>query len=238
MELIIGMAVGLAVITAALGSLAAMQHSSKQVHDLVQLQQTSESIFQTIADQVGHAGFAPLRMVPDHPTLVHVTPGERQTPGIFGTRGAHGTDTFTTSRTFSNSGRNCLGQVQQTTASTQTIRSRFYHRGSRLLCHADGVVVPLTLAYNVRDFQVRYVERIPSKTEMQWQLRTADKVVSWDRIAAVSVCLQLVGRLPLPPVVAHPTPLHDCDARPMTLENGDRAHWVRTRLFAIENNIP
>jgi len=238
LELVFGMAIGLLVVVAALGSLAAMQHSSKQVHDHLQLQHTSDSIFQTIADQVGHAGATHLRMVPEHPALVRMDTGNQHIPRIHGTRGGNGADAFTTSHHLKVGVRNCLGQLQKMPPSPQTTGSRFYHRGSRLLCHANGIAVPLTLAYNVRDFQVRYVEQTPSGTDMQWQLRTADTVVHWNRIAAVSVCLQLVGHLPSPKRQAHTTPLRDCNARPMALENDGRAHWVRTRVFAVQNHMP
>ena len=234
LELLVGLAVGMLVLAAALGALGTLQHSSKRIQESLELQETADSIFQTLGFQITHAGAQVLTVAPQHASRVVIAPPRAAEPFIQGTRGGDGADTLTTWHNPFAGTANCLGQ--RDTGKTKFIRSTFYRQGNRLMCRASGVAVPLTLARNVHDFQVRYAERQPVPEGRHWQWRTAQTVQNWRQVAAVSVCLQLHGSLPLNTLQRPPAPdalVRGCDGLPLR----DRQYLalVNTQFFFLRN---
>jgi type IV pilus assembly protein PilW len=223
MELMVGIAIGLLVVLAALGSLVYTQVSSTTMVDATRLQQKADAVFRIISFQILQAGAMELNtnsssIDPGTVTLSAdysgFDPAVTNLPGIVAS--VHGVDedgalgvnkdilrishqdngTTTTLSTI----RDCLGQTTAFATRGVSVNSIFTYRpvlggGGDLQCQgAAAGATPQPILDGVEDFQVTYGVRTgTSPLTENFQYFTAATVADWSNIQTVNICLQLRG---------------------------------------------
>lgn len=217
-ELLIGIAIGLLVSLAAVGSLVFNRISATLVNDTVSMQQDASSIMRMVGRQLRQSGAVGVQDSPGAPgvgkySYISTYVGLSPTVGVISVNGADtGTpfDSLSTSFSISPSIANALGDCRGTSPDmtavpppTMVISRINVDGNNNLTC---GSVNPTTLqanpaqpmASNVEEFHLWYAIRTPPNGANPAQIRyyTANQILAplrWDQVQAVQVCLRLSG---------------------------------------------
>ena len=252
-ELMIGLTIGLLVVIAAVASFGDTNRSSLGIGDSLQLQQVADAAYRVLDFQITQAGA--INLVANDPPNgngpVAVTfstaytgfnPADTQSGGrifsIHGTRTSNQNqtplDTLRTSRQDNGTSVDCLGATVTGAQAGIRIDSTFFLNNRRLMCRSQGPI-PQPIADGIVDFQVRYGVRMGNANgngnNVRYQFFTADAVADWDRVQAVSVCLQVASAAPNHE--APFTPLIGCRQQPVPADG--HLQMVATRLFHLRN---
>lgn len=197
MEMMVGIAIGLLVVVAAMGSLIFTQLSSTIIGDSANLQQKADAVFRNMGFHVAQAGAMELTF-PD--TTVPIATFDSTTFTGFngsnyyyvhGLEGGTASDTLRVSYQGNGSVRDCLGNLPSTNTH---VDNEFYLSGGNLMCKGATSAAAQPLADGVEDFQVEYGIKSAAGT---LQFFTASQVQAtasnWLLVQAVRVCLQMVG---------------------------------------------
>lgn len=221
MELMVGIAVGLLVVVAAIGSLIYTRIAATVVSDTTQLQQRADAILRNLGSQIAQAGAIELNFNPAEPDkLGFSTAFEGFNPAVTGAApgvvlflhgvdgGPNGPDTLRVSFEDNGSARDCLGNRPSGTPDQQTasgptfarIDSQYAVQGGQLVCKGAGNTGAQSLGDSVEDFQLLYAVRLPNTVQARLQYFNASQISAspaitpnWTQVLAVRVCLQMVG---------------------------------------------
>jgi type IV pilus assembly protein PilW len=264
-ELLVGMALGLAVMVTASMALLASRSVSGTVSDASHLQQQASYALRTIGLQLRQAGSLYLNLqlpaTNDGSASAALTPVAFETaaPAVGGARGyAPQTDALRSGNNslvtgarrykepvFSQSGlaaqaRNCLGGPVDANPDLR-LESLFSLRGHVLRCGGNDTAASLQpLVDNVAAFRLRYLRMHAAGTAApQLQYVTAQRAGSdWSQVVAVEVCLVLFGN----PSAALPvgSGYTDCDGTWVAVEDlapprQGRIHRVFRNLFQLRS---
>lgn len=248
-ELMVGVAIGLVVVGAALATLLLSRTTSGTVTDASQLQQQASYALFILGDRISSTGS--LRFDTVAAGSIHYVFDSASAPyagaagqgaKISGTTGANH-DTLITSMQHQASGENidCLG-APLTAVTALRNDATFYVDGKALLCrpnHGDlaANLTPQQIITNVEEFKVRYGVRVGAAnmqyftaTEIQAQL---NPVVTWNKVALVEVCLHLKGAESNQPVITGAT-YTNCNGGSQNRDNYLRQ--IITRSFYTANS--
>jgi type IV pilus assembly protein PilW len=240
-DVLVGLAVGLLVALAALGTMVSTRLTTSALDDSVRLQQRADDLFQNIGLQVAQAGAIELidngantGQVSFSGAFTGYDPAVTLANGpifaIHGIEDAGGsTDTLRISNEGKGSRRNCLGHLPNETR----IDSEYSVTDGSLRCMGMGTNGPQPLAEGVEAFQVRYGVQTASAGGIETRFFNANEILDWSHIQAVSVCLQLVGETRGNPTSS--TLRTDCTGAPLL--NDGRIRRVYQRTFSVRNAL-
>lgn len=196
LELIVALGCGMAVLLAALGTLAFVQASATVHGDALRLQQRADLAIHTIGLQLRRAGAIELEETPDG--LVRFSTAFDGYAGgghaVSGTNGSAGRpDTLRASHQDDGEERDCLGNRPDTAAQGRRVDSQFSLADGNLRClGAHAATGSQAIVDGVEDFQVLYGLRSTDAAGPQFRYADADEVAGrWSDVAAVQICLQL-----------------------------------------------
>lgn len=255
-ELLVGITIGLLVVLAAIGSLVFTQLTTTVLGDSARLQQTADSVFRNIGFHVMQAGAMNIESDTGNPSVIrfsNVYTGfnpattSAATGQIFSVHGINGAatgsdtlrvsyqDNMLTSDTAADKTafgvRDCLGNRP---ASSIRVDNQFSVTGTDLMClGAANSTAAQSIANGVEDFQVTYGVLTLNGGADQVRYYTANNVVDWTQIQAVTICLQLTGENR-----GNPQPgLTTTGCRGQTVANDGLLRRVFWRTFAIRNAL-
>lgn len=250
-ELMVGMAIGLLIVAAGLGSIIVSRVLSGTVGEASTMQQQASYAFRVMGQQIRQAGGRMLLPAADS-TEYGVFD---ETPGLSGYVPVQGKSAPTATEyalelTYQNtedrsyplaSGkpqmqpllRNCLGE-NLAAASAAVINSRFKLDGSNLVCAGSGT--PQVLISGVAAMEVRYlVQPAASSAAQQFTYALAESMTApkdWLQVYAVEVCLELVGA---EKIDTAGTTYTRCDKTQAARDN--RLRMVFRNTFFINNRL-
>ncbi|HVR53438.1 MAG TPA: PilW family protein [Pseudorhodoferax sp.] len=196
LELIVALGCGMAVLLAALGTLAFVQASATVHGDALRLQQRADLAIHTMGQQLRRAGAIVLEETADGQVRFS-TAFDGYAGGGHAVGGANGRpgrpDTLSASHQDDGEGRDCLGNRPDAAAQGRRIDSQFTLVDGNLRClGAHAATGSQAIVDGVEDFQVLYGMRSASAAGPQFRYADADEVAGrWGDVAAVQVCLQL-----------------------------------------------
>ncbi|MFN9814706.1 MAG: PilW family protein [Burkholderiales bacterium] len=203
LELMVGLAVGLMVVTAAVGTLILNKNTSTTITDSSVLTNQANNLLRILSYHVRHAGVLEFRptgvpntyLLDDPPQSPLCCEPPTPTAVLRGTEGdkwnqsdsltvwaAHRADQVT---------RDCQGNAIPNHAAL--MRSFFYIDNNNLICVGATDDEEKILANNVEDFQVMYLLDNNSGSGVQWV--TAFPGLDWNAVVAVDLCLQVRGEI-------------------------------------------
>jgi len=191
-ELLVGIVVGLLVVTAASASLLLARGTTTTATELNQLYQQGAHALRVIGIQVRQAGARDIRADPatGHHVIADDFPGfNAQGQAVAGADGAGDkTDQLSVSHqpASGSTARDCLGGVVIKGHTDST----FQVVGQDLRCGAGAT--PQPMIGNVAQFQLRYRVTTPAGTQSMTAAEV-EAVQSWQSVSAVEVCLDLQG---------------------------------------------
>lgn len=241
-ELMIGVAIGLVIVGAALATLVMSRTLSGTVTDVSQLQQQASYALFILGERISSTGSLRFDRVAASPYYVfdNTSPSYAGAAGlgakISGTEGT--TDTVTTGMQAyaSGVGLDCLGATLPPTATRND--ATFYVLNKALFCrpnHGGVILTPQQIITNVEEFKVRYGVRTGPR-DANLQYFTANQIATpaaWNRVALAEVCLHLKGEEGNQPVITN-TFYTDCNGA-----NQPRDRFLRlvvTRSFYTANS--
>lgn len=239
LELMVGLAIGMLVVLAALVSTTQSRQSGSTLHNAIALDRDAASVWRVLSSDLRHAGAHSLRPA-GGTSQVEFRPWQAApvvngtATFITGTNGAAGAPdslTLTVDLPHGLPGGNCLGRR----ASGHVAISTYSVKDGELDCSVSAVTFDINgnpatqdedaaLIDGVLDFQVRYAEW--TGTNVQY----VDSPALWAQVTAVEVCLHLAGPVN-GEVVASIT---DCSGSPRTVADG-RLHRVYRQVFQLRN---
>lgn len=218
-ELMVGIAIGLLVVVAALGTLATTQVTSTAVGESTRLQQKADFVFRAVGFQIRQAGAIDVATMPGADVVAYSTNfngyGGVTSPFLIisGDEGGASPDTLRVSYEEQvGVSRDCLGNLPVgTTPANRHVDNQFSVMGTELVCLGNGAAAAQTIADGVEDFQVTYGVRtvtfwspgiappaVLAPDTATYRYFNADTapfgtVVSRNGVNAVTICLQLRG---------------------------------------------
>lgn len=193
LELLVGIAVGLLVIAAALGTLIMSRAASATVSDAAQLQQQASYALRVIGLQLRRAGALDPSYDQDRQLFAFendytgLSGNQAAVSGSEGASGATDTLVVSTARADMLTQRDCLGEGGE---SGTSIESTFDVAGGNLRCRGSGSTQPLLA--NVSDFQVRY-RTLTADGSRMLDATAVNSANLWRSVTGVEVCLALQG---------------------------------------------
>lgn len=232
-ELLVGLALGLLVVTAGIGTLLLSRTTSSAVTDLSQLQQQGAFALRIIGLQLRQTG----SMDPKR-ELDGLYAFDKEPPMLAGTHvvvqgtdGGSGPDTVSVAALpapwSEGAGaklwqHDCRGGAME---AGETMDAVFSLSGGELVCSSRGA--NLSLIRNVADFQALYRVDLNGTARFMTATEVTDANL-WDSVAAIEICLDLTGTENLPDTGAEYTNCHNAQAA-----RGTRAHLVFRNTFAL-----
>ncbi|MGJ7486765.1 PilW family protein [Variovorax sp. LT2P21] len=237
-ELLVGIALGLLVIAAAIGTLTVSHTTAGTVGDIAQLQQQGSYALRVIGLQLRQAGSQePQRSDTNGLYSFDATYAGIDSEGVSvkGTDGADGdrlsVSNFSSPSLANTQRRSCLGSVVN---ANTTMDATFKRKASsnELLC---VTTVPSgetqAIATNVTDFQVAYRVRSASGT----RIMTAENVEGgnlWNSVSGIEVCIELKGDQRMPDIAATYT-----NCKNESTARGDKLRIVFRNTFDIRAGV-
>lgn len=201
LELLVGIAIGLLVIAAAIGTLAVSRGAAGTVSDVSQLQQQAAFALRVIGLQLRQAGaLEPVQALPGSGRF-----GFNDFTGVSvaGTDGAAGApDTLTVGNQTSSLPSLQVDCVNSGLTGFANNPSTFaVNAANQLTC--EGRVVPNAqpVISNVADFQVSYRVNMGTTAAPTFRLLTASQMTTaehWRHVRAIEICLDLQGSENIP----------------------------------------
>jgi len=252
-ELLIGIAIGLLVVLAAIGSMTYTRVSSTTVGDSSRLHQDASTAFRILGHHIRQGGARRVRQpIPGSTNVMFnldysgygLIPGTGNAIVVQGTDGAaNGPDTLQVSHDGEPglAVTDCIGEAP---GNANNVQNRFFHQVNaqgvgELRCQGSGAsstaaaVNTFALIQGVEDIQVWYGIR----TQAGLQYQTATQILAlaparWDLAESVQICLQLAGELQ-----GNPTPdavqIRGCNDQ--VIANDGRIRRTFFRVFNIRN---
>jgi len=233
-ELLVGIVVGLLVVTAASGSLLLASGTTTTVSELNQLYQQGAHALRIIGTQVRQAGARDLRFDPatgrhaidDFPGL------DARGLAVSGTDGARDrADQFSVSHqpASASTARDCLGTV----VTARHMDSSFEVVGQDLRCRAGSTAQPMIS--NVAQFQLRYRVTTSDGTR-SLPAAEVEALQLWRAVSAIEVCLDLQGNASSHPRSGdYPSCLRDGAGGFASAPRDGRLHVVFRQVFDIRS---
>ncbi|MEO8248503.1 MAG: prepilin-type N-terminal cleavage/methylation domain-containing protein [Burkholderiales bacterium] len=233
LELLVGIAIGLLVIAAAIGTLAITRGTANTVTEISQLQQQAAYALRVIGMQLRQTGAL---------EIVEATPGMGQ-PFTFtnpdpvldviidGTDGGSGTDTLTVgyqAPSIAAMRRDCNGADPG--APPANVPSTFSVTGTNLMCQGVNAIPQPVLA-NVVDFQVNYRVNVNTTADPQFRIVTRAQLTSAEHlrhVRAIEICIDLQGTEPTPDAGI---PYTNCLG--VAAARNNRTHFVSRNVFEL-----
>ncbi|RJP64571.1 MAG: hypothetical protein C4535_16755 [Comamonadaceae bacterium] len=238
-ELLIGIAIGLLVVVAAIGSLVYTRTSSTAVGDSSRLQQDASTAFRVLGHHIRQGGARRIVAAPLGNTNVEfnsayggfgTNPNTGSTLVLQGTDGAaNAPDTLQMSYDTDPvvQSVDCLGAASLV---ANNVQNTFSVVNNELQCLGSGSATAFALLQGVEDFQVWYGFR--TGDNLQYQTATTISAAApapWDQVETVQVCLRLAGELTNNPGAA----VTGCNGE--NIANDGRIRRVLFRVFNIRN---
>lgn len=236
-ELMIGIAIGMLIVVAAIGTMLYTRASSTTIGDSARLHQDAATAFRIIGETVRQTG---ARRLVEAGGTVEFNPafvGYGVNTASFAIRGTEGASTPTIATDRLEIGydsdavvqiTDCLGSVATTGANN--ITNTFDVSGGNLRCNgnAAGGATAQPLIQNVEDFQVWYGIRDAAQS---LQYVSASGIADWSiaRVETVMVCLRLSGETRSNPTAASV----GCSGEAVAADG--RIRRVFTRVFNLRN---
>lgn len=233
-ELMVGIAIGMLIVIAAIGSMLYTRASSTTVGDSARLYQDASTAFRVIGETVRQGGARRLSPIggnvefnPNFTGLGSAT----QSAVISGNNGAT-TPTIagdTLNVAYDSDGgitiTDCLGNIANSAANN--ITNTFDLVDGNLRCNGNAAATTAQpLIQGVEDFQVWYGLRNTGET---FRYRSAGDVADWNQVETVMVCLRLSGETRSNPTAASV----GCNGEAVAADG--RIRRVFTRVFNIRN---
>ena len=230
-ELLVGMALGLMVILAAVGALFISRNATTAVSDVSQLQQQASYALRTMGLQLRQAGSLELSALPGAADTFTFTDFTGTVVGNGGDPGTLATGSQA-SLTLATGQRDCVGNTPGTGAGPAVISSTFSLNGkNELVCKGISQKAGAQpLIGNVADFQLFYRVNLGTTDAPQMQrVAAADMATAqWARVTAIEVCLDMRGSEAMPDAGGT-----YADCRGGTPPLGQRTHLVFRNVFAL-----
>ena len=207
LELMVGLAIGLMVVMAALGTLVLNKNTSTTITDSSVLTNQANNLLRILSYHVRHAGVLEFRptgipntyLLDDPPSSPLCCQPPTKTAVLRGTEGdqpnqsdsltvwaAHRADEVT---------RDCQGKAISTSGAL--MRNAFFiDNTNKLVCIGATDDNQEALANNVEDFQVMYLLENALGSGVQWV--PASLGLNWNAVLAVDICLQIRGEVKYP----------------------------------------
>ncbi|MBT0569284.1 PilW family protein [Curvibacter sp. CHRR-16] len=244
LELMIGIAIGMLVVIAALGTMSFTQATSSTLTDSTRLQQSADFVFRSMGFQATQAGAIALVAASEPSQVVFSNSFSGADPNTTGSNflaayGSDGAAIGTSGITqpdrlllsYENDGnsRDCLGTSN---ATINHVDSTFYVSNGSLMCQSiNSTTLPQSIADGVDDFQVWYGIQPSSGA---YQFVTASNIGTlWGQVQAVRVCLVIRGER-----AGNPQPglsQTGCQGQSLTADGYIRRVFWRT--FTMRNKI-
>ncbi|WP_051954130.1 PilW family protein [Xenophilus azovorans] len=229
-ELLVGIAIGLLVVLAAVGTLIVSRGATRTTADVSALQQQASYALRIIGLQLRQAGSLELNPTADKTAMTFT---DFTGTVVSGSDGAGtGPDVLAVgsqpSLTLEAGQRDCIGDT-----STTAVSSRFtLNDKGELTCKGTSSPIAQPVIANVADFQVAY--RVNTGTTDAPEIRTYTATdmnavpARWARVSAIEICLDLIGEEAVPDTGAT---YADCQGA--TPARGTRTHLVFRNVFAV-----
>ena len=230
-ELLVGITLGLMVVTAAIGTLVLSRTMSKSVNDQLELQQQANMAMRIMAgtlrqantreltvDAVGNILFSPTPVFIAGPLALQGLPRDAQGNDNIGVAYSDAGDPTPT--------QDCLGNTNNPAPVGGSVNNRFFVSANRLMCAGTSVASGAQpLIGDVQRFRVFYVVQTGIGAATLTNYFTQANVPDWNRsnVVAVEICLELAT----PPRGGNnPSPGNyiDCDGN--LVANGSRTRAV------------
>ena len=199
-ELLVGLAIGLAVLTTAL----TLWHSTRSLWlgfvAQQQLQHNARRAFDVIDQQAHLAGAATLLGVAGSTGLTPSAAYGDSDPEVRATDGAAAGDTLSLGHWRSVDPTDCQGNSGTSGTSAALVLSQFQRSTTTTHDFAckDARAIGSTfqaLAEGAEDLQIQLAEVSADGLRVQW--KTPSQVTQWSQVQAIEVCLRWVSRLPV-----------------------------------------
>lgn len=234
-ELLLGLAVGLAVLGTAL---TVWQHGRRLWLGFVaqqQLQHNARRVFDAVEQQARLAGAGTLLGVAGSSGLSPSAPYDEASPEIRASDGGRAGDTLGLGHWRSVDTADCLGNRSGSAALVLSQFQRSTTTANDFACkdlRASGSSFQ-ALAEGVEDLQVQLAEASADGLRVQW--KTPGQVSQWSRVQALEVCVRLVSSLR---VAALDAGLIGCSGEPVSADGHlrrvrRRTVFLRQRLGAL-----
>lgn len=252
-DLLIGVAIGIIVVIAALGSLSFVKASAVSISESSRLQQRSDAIFRNIGFHLVQAGSMEIQASKNNASMVNFKSGfigfrptvtgaqiSGEVKQIYSIHGVNGTgvpantspDTLRISYENNGSSRDCLSTV----VSSVNVDNEFYMSGQEMMCQGEAGATPQSIGSGVEDFQVLY--GVPNGSQFGYyradEMSGFGLIPNWENVQAVSICLQLVSETQANPGAGS----HQIGCRDQSVVNDGRIRRVYRRTFALRNALP
>lgn len=207
-ELLVGMAIGLLVLVAAVGSLVYTRVSSTVVGDSSRLQQDASTAFRIIGHHLRQGGarrvlassggnvefntqYSGASITPDAPrVLVGGTEGVNNAPDTLMITNDRGSALNVAPDPWPNLNHDCLGQPSLL---ANSVDNTFSLVNGNLFCLGSGNEDGASLVQGVEDFQVWYGARNTGNDQLIYQ-SSAVPTAANQQIETVMVCLRMAGQ--------------------------------------------
>jgi type IV pilus assembly protein PilW len=250
-ELLVGLAIGLMVIAAAIGTLVISRATSRGVNDQVELQQQANTALRIMALQVRQTnGREVIVLGPGTTNFSNepIFPIAGATASIVAfPRSAFGDDDvglsyadigplnppWVTARS-----QDCLGDsnTPATTPAGTPVASRFFVVNNQLMCRGTANALAQPLVADVQRFRVLYLVQTALVAPFQYQYFTQATLPVGSSIVGLEVCLELAS--PVRPTGDVPAGTYnDCDGNPLNFDNRARVvvrQAIRLRAVKVE----
>lgn len=264
-ELMVGIAIGLLVVTVTMSALMISRGVSGTVSDVSGIQQQAAHAMRVIGLQLRQAGSLYLNPIPNPGSVAPggeylavvafetIAPASSPSNGFDPAKDTLGStsgaftvgyrrykDAVFTGTAAQSLARNCLGAPADT-SNDQRVENIFQLNGSDLRCSGNGAA-PQPIVQNVANFQLRYLMQDVTSTAGSPTIKSVAAAAvgtEWNKVQGVEVCLVLFGSEPIDmPAGSSYT---DCDgstAVNMTTLTGVRAsrmHMVFRNVFQLRS---
>lgn len=259
LEMMVGIAIGLLVVLAAVGTIVVTRQSGSTIADSTLLTSQATNALRTIGAQIRQAGA--IETLPSIPTAatgeqsfvfspvydglnINADPARWDGPltaaglqtavSVFGTEGGAVADTLNVSYQDlgANVTRDCIGNAAPAAAANIRIENFFSLNGTTFQCAGGSApAAPQPIADDVEDFQVNYIVETLAGGQPVHQLFNATGVAGlWSQVVGVEICLQVRGQR-----TDYPTTGTFVDCRGGNTSHGGRIHKVFRNTYFLRN---
>ncbi|BDU53449.1 PilW family protein [Limnohabitans sp. INBF002] len=231
-ELLIGVALGLGVIAAAIAAYGASKQTWASMAAADAVHANARVALRNMREQAHMAGAAYLKLSSnDGPITIDVSTSEQPgEPALGGINGSTSVESISLGHWHAVDAIDCQGNTGSTHS---TVRNDYKLNTNKELSCKDLNLNNSTyqaLAEGIEDFQLRYAEANPITQTLQW--KTANQMTAMSQVLAIEVCLRVASIHPVNQT--KPNPRHTgCQGEALAADG--RARRVFRRVMALRN---
>ncbi|PUE58462.1 hypothetical protein B9Z44_01925 [Limnohabitans curvus] len=232
-ELLIGIALGLGVVAAAIAAYGASKQTWASMAAADAVHANARVALRNVREQAYMAGAAYLKLTSSNDGQITIdvsTSEEVGEPALGGINGSTSVESITLGHWHAVDATDCQGNTGSTHS---TVRNDYKLNTNKELSCKDLNLNNSTyqaLAEGIEDFQLRYAEANPSRQTIQW--KSANEITAMSQVLAIEVCVRVASIHPINQT--KPNPRHKgCQGEVLAADG--RARRVFRRIMALRN---